>query len=101
MCCELELRQRDSEYGDHTIVDADLDGNSAGDSKLGGNHWCWLYDRWWKFAGDVESDKVDDIAGAVLADSSRDSERSDYDQQRLVDRLYCTGDSERYEHCGA
>ena len=53
--CESELRQRDSEHGDDAVVDADVDGNVAGDGELGIDYGCWLYDRRGQLAGDTES----------------------------------------------
>ena len=75
--CESELRQRDGEHGDDAVVDADVDGDIAGNGELGCDHGCWLYDRRGQLAGDAEPDAIDDAAGAVPADSNWGSERTD------------------------
>ena len=74
-----EFWQRDGEHGDDPVVDADLDWNVSGDSELGCDYWCRLYDRRRQPAGDAEPDAIDDATGAILADCSWNRQRSDYD----------------------
>ena len=43
-CSKPELWQRDGEHSDDAIVDADFDGNFAGDGELCCDYWGWIYD---------------------------------------------------------
>ena len=97
---ESEFWQRDGEHGDDADVDADVDWDVAGDGELGCDHWCWLHDRRWYSAGDTEPDAVADASGAVPADLDWDSQWTDHDHQRFVDRFHGRSGSERYEHSG-
>ncbi len=49
------------------------------------------------FADHAEPDAVDDVAGAVQTDSNWSRERTNHDQQQLVEREHGGGGSERHE----
>ena len=93
--CEPEFWQRNGEYADDAVVDADVDRDSTGDGQLSCGYRGRLYDCGRHPADDSESASGGDAAGTVQSNIGWGSQWADRDCQQLRERQPNDGGTNR------